>query len=250
MIESRIRRVEHVTNSHLGHCWRLALKKGRDPHMAVERETRVFALICCTDPSPNQRFAAWLSEWRRRQWTAFGLDHVPSRQTLADLEAALKEFTNISRYLPPEFRDVSRYRSIDELSNLWWRMTNSSVRRRRADLKATALAGTTPIYAEGRWRLVRLLSEEAATWWGAGTRWCTASRASNSFASYAAKGPLLFLGTPGGRYQLSAGTGDFRDEADREVDPASVLAEVPSDLMASLSPFLAAAAAARKADAD
>jgi len=70
--------------------------------------------------------------------------------------------------------------------------------------------------------ILRLKTEEAACFYGAGTKWCTAGEKDNRFDQYAKKGPLYVIMTPTRKFQLSVEGDQFMDERDAAVGPADI----------------------------
>lgn len=149
-----------------------------------------------------------------------------------DLMAALQHFERIRRFLPREHGDVNRYRSAIELLNAEGLVEENERRAFRRAEKEMAMAGSNILFDGDRWKLVHLRSHAAARWWGMGTRWCTSERSDGHYERYNHLGDLLVILAPGDRYQLSCGTGEFRNSADGHADLARVLRAAPSDLRA------------------
>lgn len=73
-------------------------------------------------------------------------------------------------------------------------------------------------------RIIRPADQDAACYYGQGTKWCTAAQNNNMFNTYARKGELYIVipkkpAHPGEKYQLHFETGQFMNELDRPVDP-------------------------------
>jgi len=225
-----LKRFDFVFETHLQHAWRRAGQERLDPQLAVEREQQIFALIAQCDPTPEQRCLDWLAAWRRRQWEIGGLRAPCGLHDLEALSVALERFEAVRRQLPSVHRDINGYRTAQELMESEFLVHSHSGQRLRDAARALADEGSEMLFQHERWRLVRLKSQAAAQYWGRGTRWCTAAERNNAFASYAQRGALLMLQTPQGRYQLSIGSWEFCDEADRPANLKRVLARAPAEL--------------------
>lgn len=159
--------------------------------------------------------------------------------SIEDLDAltfALKKFESIRSDLCPGRRDINLYFSIEELLGAQKYQNSQELRAAREFQRKVAFAGSTILFADAKWRLVRLDTVEAARWWGRGTRWCTSSHNGQAFAAYHSRCTLLVLVSPVGRYQLAPHTGEFMDAADRPARLAVVLATAPAPLRRMLSP--------------
>src|SRR5690606_10466230 len=122
------------------------------------------------------------------------------------------------------------YWSAEELLAAQRFLEPRDMRRARGAERAEAYAGSAVLFHEGKWRLIKITTVQAARWWGRGTRWCTSSRTDNAFESYAAEGDLLVLLTPSGRYQFATRTREFMDAADRPAHLVDVLSKAPQPL--------------------
>lgn len=216
--------------AHLQHAWNRAVGDGLDPHLAVDREKRIFELVCRLDPTANGHYLMWLSRWRRGRWDVLGVANPDGNPELSKLASALDHFEEAREFLAPDSRDIMGYRTVDQLMNARNAMPEPGARELRRRQKRDAMAGSEMLFDGAGWKLVQQMTRDAAKWWGLGTRWCTAATFDNSFERYAAKGDLWVLITPVDRYQLSQGTSEFRDSADRPAAVNVALAGAPADL--------------------
>ncbi|KRA97609.1 hypothetical protein ASD83_10850 [Devosia sp. Root685] len=233
---SHLKRADSVINIHLRAAWNRAEVEKLDQQSSVRIEQNMLDLILTCDPTPTGRYACWLARWRRRMWPIMGLRGMSSIEELETLTSALKRFDSIRSQLLPTHRDINLYANIEELLAVKTGQRSQHVREAQASERARALAGSATLFCEAKWRLVRLDTAEAAIWWGRGTRWCTSSRNGEAFAAYHAKGQLLVLLTPTGRYQLATDSEEFRDAADRPARLTGVLARAPAPLRQMLLP--------------
>jgi hypothetical protein len=233
-----LKRADSVMVSHLQHAWERAKTEQLDPHLSVEREKRIFSLICMCDPTPQARYGTWLSAWRRRQWRTMGLRFINNCEELENLAAALAHFVAVQPYLPAEHRDIGQFEDAQEVMNATGLVSSTCHRRLRELERRTALEGTEVLFEDKRWRLVRLCSKEAAMWWGKGTRWCTSARTGNQYSRYANEGKLLVLLSPTGKYQLFTGSGEFKGAADDDANFTKVLSTAPHALRHLVSELL------------
>ncbi len=231
-----LRRIDVVLNAHLQHAWGRAAVERLDPYISIEREERIFRLVAGCDPTKQGKYLGWLSAWRRRWWECRGLRSCCDMRELDRLASALGEFHQVQSHLPVELRDINQYTAIDELFVIESYLTTVGAGDLRKAQRAAAYADTDILFDHGRWKLVRLRSRAAASWWGMGTRWCTSARTGNSFDLYSLRGPLLVLITPTDRYQLAVATGEFRDAADNIIDLDAVLLSAPIELRQIMAP--------------
>ncbi|MBJ3786390.1 hypothetical protein [Devosia sediminis] len=224
---------------HLDQTWRRALAERLDPQLSVLREQRVSEVVWMCDPTSSFRYGSWLAAWRRRQWQKVGFLRSNNCEELSLLTAGLTHFDRLRKDLPPDRRDIGQYQSAMELFQVEAFLSDESARRVRRAEREQAYAESEMLFDQGRWKLVKLQSRFAATWWGMGTRWCTAARLSNHYDSYASRGQLLVILTPADKFQLFTGTGECCDSADRPVDLSLVLQGAPRELQTAIAPFLA-----------
>lgn len=215
---TNLNRTDFVLIDHLQATWARAGRENLNPHLSVEREKRVFPLICQFDPTAGL-YQGWLSMWRRRLWDQRGFRTSVDLMQLEDVRRALARFHDQKDRLPVEQRDIGQYRTVDDLRSIIpTRIADTHRRRERESLKAEAHRQSQILYRDGKWMVVRLKGFTAARFWGLGTKWCTTS-AEHIYLNYADKGDLVVFLTPHGKYQFAPASGMFRNERD---DPADV----------------------------
>lgn len=216
---TNLRRADFVLVTHLQATWRRAGVENEDPWLSVEREKRIWPMICHFDPTDG-RYQGWLSTWRRRLWDLRGFRTGIDLGELEDVSRALKRFHSIKAKLPPEQRDIGQYHSAEDLLAIVpTRLAETRRRQERDSLKEEAYRQSRFLFREGRWIIVRLTGFTAARFWGLNTKWCTTSIERN-FLHYAKDGDLLVFLTPHGKFQLATASQMFRDARDNPFDPA------------------------------
>lgn len=210
-------RADFVLIDHLQATWARAGRERLDPYLSVEREKRVFPLICQFDPTDGL-YQGWLSHWRRRLWDRRGFRTSVDLMQLEDVRRVLARFHDQKDRLPVEQRDIGQYRTVDDLRSIIpTRIAETHRRSERESIKAEAYRQSQILYRDGKWMVVRLKGFAAARFWGLGTKWCTTS-AEHIYLDYAGKGDLVVFLTPHGKYQLAPATQMFRDERDDPID--------------------------------
>lgn len=92
----------------------------------------------------------------------------------------------------------------------------TSARAEKRVVKEDARADTEFLIDNGDFRVLIPKTEEAAKFWGRGTRWCTAATNDNMFAHYTKDGPLVVFLLPGGeKFQFHGPSSQFMDAADK-----------------------------------
>lgn len=210
-------RADFVLIAHLQATWQRAGREKLDQWLAVEREKRIFPLLCQFDPTEGL-YHGWLSVWRRRLWDERGFGSSLDPQQLDEVRAALASFHAIKDRLRAEQRDIGQYRTVSDLNAvLPPRIARHQRRVESESLKSRAYAESDILFQQDRWMVVRLKGFVAARFWGLGTRWCT-TMAEHTFWTYAAGGHLLVFLTPHGKYQLATRSQMFRNERDDPFD--------------------------------
>ena len=216
---TNLTRTDFVLVAHLQATWRRAGIENQDPWLSVDREKRLFPLICEFDPTDGL-YHSWLSTWRRRHWDLRGFRTGVDLGQLDEVRAALARFHNLKNRLPSDQRDIGKYHNVEDLlSVVPTRIAENRRRQERESLKEEAYRESEFLFREGRWVIVRLKGFAAARFWGLGTKWCT-TQAEHIFWRYVAGGELLVFVTPHGKYQLATQSQMFRDERDIAFDLA------------------------------
>ena len=116
-------------------------------------------------------------------------------------------------------KDINQY-NFQELEDLMDEMKEQeSPTSKRQQAQAIKTEGAKVIAQDSSGTIVELLTQEAANYYGKGTKWCTTADNDNMFGYYAKKGPLyVLLGNDGRKYQFQFETKQFVDEKDRNVD--------------------------------
>jgi hypothetical protein len=131
----------------------------------------------------------------------------------------------VKKILPAEYRDIGRidFAGLEDIAqNLDLR--NALAAKEEQDAAKTMSKGDA--YTAFENEAVRIIvphDEDAACYYGQGTRWCTAARENNRFEQYARDGQMYILlpkrpDYEGEKYQLHFPSGQFMDEGDNSVD--------------------------------
>ena len=91
--------------------------------------------------------------------------------------------------------------------------------------------GADKIYEKGNWLIVSPKTQEAACYYGKGTRWCTAADNNNYFEHYNKRGRLYIIIDKGDelKWQFHVQTNSFMDEDDSPLEPP--LTEFPPEII-------------------
>jgi hypothetical protein len=190
---------------------------------AEQRQTlidHIMVVIENSDPTPNKEYVQWLTKVYANQ--GIKLEDIISRGN-----SALKMYHEfkVKKILPAEYRDIGRidFNGLESIAqNLDLR--NALAAKEEQDAAKTMSKGDA--YTAFENEAVRIIvpqDEDAACYYGQGTRWCTAARENNRFEQYARDGQMYILlpkqpKYDGEKYQLHFPSSQFMDEGDNSVD--------------------------------
>ena len=98
----------------------------------------------------------------------------------------LKKFISVGPNL--EKTDINQYDSLEELTNELKKHENK-IRR-----QVQAIEGANLVYEDDRFTVVNPLTHKSSCYYGAGTKWCTASESSTGhFSDYNREGKLFYI---------------------------------------------------------
>jgi hypothetical protein len=164
------------------------------------------------DPTPNKQYTQWLARM-----------YIQDTWYLEDLNRnnwlGLYDLAKRRNMLRPEHRDINQFRSYGQFEDTMMdRYDPEEIDS--ANAKKITSTNVEEIYDGSTVRVLVPKDQDAACYYGRGTRWCTAAtRGKNFFDTYSGQGPLYILlpknpQHPGEKYQLHFATYQFMDEED------------------------------------
>ena len=164
------------------------------------------------DPTAHKEYTQWIAKM-------YILGDTPLEDIGSTLKEYLYKFAVLKRkkLIAPPANDINRYSSFTMFMDA---MDQYELPEDEVVDKGEA----TEVYEDATVRVVVPEDQEAACYYGRGTRWCTAAtKGSNYYNQYSRQGPLYILlpKSPthsGERYQLHFPSGQFMDEGDDPVD--------------------------------
>jgi len=133
--------------------------------------------------NPNHKYLEWIA----KNWDTSGpneegdIDH-----NLKEILLAVSKFDNQSQRL--EVKDLNQYRDIDQLFDALKKVGETA--RRTVDITDDV----EKIYEDNRFVVVSPKTHTASCYYGAGTKWCTASKDTTShFSTYKGNGELYYI---------------------------------------------------------
>ena len=140
-----------------------------------EQIKKVFMLS--RDLSPNQKFLMFLGD---------AIDIENFDENLSKAQKAVEKFIQYQQAL--EQKDINQYKSLDDIINAINQHENK-VRR-----KVKEVDGADVVYEDDQYTVVTPKTHKASCYYGAGTKWCTASRnGSSHFDNYNVDGKLFYI---------------------------------------------------------
>ena len=164
------------------------------------------------DPTAHKEYTQWIAKM-------YILGDTPLEDIGSTLKEYLYKFAVLKRkkLIAPPANDINRYSSFTMFMDA---MDKYELPEDEVVDKGEA----TEVYEDATVRVVVPEDQDAACYYGRGTRWCTAAtKGTNYYNQYSRQGPLYILlpKSPthsGERYQLHFPSGQFMDEGDDPVD--------------------------------
>lgn len=181
-----------------------------------------------TDPDEQMRAVAYYLErleradpTKNKQYVQNLIKFYIGGERLEDLQSTavdyLKKFHKLKakKQIPSPRNDINRYTSFGDFASVIDEYPDPE--------KAEKSKGKAQeVYKDANVRVIMPENEEAACYYGQGTRWCTAADNNNMFGSYYSEGPLFILlptkpQYDGEKYQIHPESQQYMDETDSDV---------------------------------
>ncbi len=145
---------------------------------------------------------------------------------LEDLYKAKEYLETFHKYINRlDIKDINRFKTLGDLYNHIKDFIGSDEPTSKKDLARKVKEGAKKVYDDNQWLVVVPETEEAAKYYGKGTRWCTAAEDSdNKFDHYDRSG-TLFINIDkisGDKYQFHFEGGEFTDASDDPIIPSEI----------------------------
>ena len=183
---------------------------------------KVMAQIEQGDPTKNKEYSQWIA----RMYSRGGYELEDIKSTLRDaLETYHK--LKLKKKLEADDKQIDKFTSFNDL------ITRVEQYPEIQDDAPTDKGDSKQIYDDEHIRVIVPKDEEAACYYGQGTRWCTASKNNNMFKHYHKTGDMYIIlpknpRYPGEKYQFHFHSGQFMDERDEPVLLQWVVHDYPS----------------------
>lgn len=180
--------------------------------------------LAALDPTKNKKYLQWIAN--RYASDDFRLEDSER------VEKALKEFESKKGNL--EKKDLMSYK-LHELEDA---VGTAEVHVSGKENARQAKAGADRVYEDDAVLVLHIKTEDAAKFYGSGTRWCTAADKNNMFNYYAKSGPIYIFveKKSGAKTQWHAASGQLKEENDANLGSARLnrlFTVVPAEILTS-----------------
>lgn len=170
------------------------------------------------DPTQKKLYSQWLLNLALKDRNVV--------EDAARIRDDLSNFERLKGRLPPESRDINRFKTQADLYNAIapFLGTKSGKEEKREEAEK-ALKDATLVYSGPEGKIWIPQTQETSVFLGKGTRWCTAATSHNMYSHYASQGPLYILIHPDGtKWQFHIESKSYMDAADDRLKPAAITA--------------------------
>ena len=135
------------------------------------------------DINPNHKYLEWIA----KNWDTSGPNEDGEMEhNLKEILLAVSKFDNQSQRL--QVKDLNQYRDIEELFNALKKLGETA--RRSVEINDEV----EKVYEDNRFVVVVPTTHKSSCYYGAGTKWCTASKDTEShFSNYKSGGELYYI---------------------------------------------------------
>ena len=132
--------------------------------------------------NPNHKYLEWIT----KNWDEWSNEAGEQENNLKEILLAVSKFDNQSNRL--KIKDLNQYKNVEQLFNALTKLGETA--RRTVDITGDV----EKIYEDNRFVVVVPKTHTASCYYGAGTKWCTASKDSKShFSTYKGSGELYYI---------------------------------------------------------
>lgn len=173
------------------------------------------------DPTGNSKYTKWIIS--RFVDPNGGIRFIEDLSKLTEPMTRYAKLTQ-SGAIPANSRDINQFKDMTSFLNLMDQYAEKKTGReeRQDEEQELIKSGQAVLYKDtGALKIMIPKTEEAAKYYGRGTRWCTAADKDNRFDYYNEQGPLydiIFRGS-GVKWQFHFETAQFMDEQDLPLHP-------------------------------
>ena len=169
------------------------------------------------DPSKDKKYTHWIvSRYNKGQFRQE--DHSRVHEALSNFEQHKNKLIS---------KDINQYKHLTDVEDAVEPHIGSISNKQ--EKRQEKHEGADLIHSENGLTVHKLNTKEGACHYGAGTKWCTASRKNNMFDQYNKQGSLYVVNTPDKRkYQFHFETNQFMNEKDQPESLGHLVKKYPS----------------------
>lgn len=168
------------------------------------------------DPTKNKKFTQWIVGQYKKK--------TIRQEDSPRIKTALNNFSKHKSKL--DLKDINSYKSLNDLEDAVGPHLDKPASKKE-EIRNIKSDGADLIHSENGLTVHRLKNKEAACYYGAGTKWCTAADEYNQFDNYHKDGPLYVVQHGGRKYQFHFESNQFMDEKDSPVDLHDMIKKHP-----------------------
>lgn len=206
-------RIEFLKNQHK------EIDTSHDPNGVHKDAGAIIDHFAAADPTEKKAYTQWIvNQYRKKN----------IRQE--DFERVRDVVQNFDRYrarLPN--KDINQYKHINDVETAVELYLNTAASNKEAK-RNIKTEGADLVHDGPELMIHHIKTHEAACLYGAGTKWCTASRnAPQTFQQYASKGPIYVMQdkSTGQKHQMHFETDQIMDETDRPANLVGLVHRYP-----------------------
>lgn len=195
----------------------------RDTNASIESVEQLMNTLADADPSQNGQFLNWIAD-----------RYVTQNFRVEDLRrvtSALTQFVQYKNKLAK--KDINAYPALADVEDAVEALTGQPEEVSGKEAARQSKTGVKKLIDTPNLKVLIPTTEEAACFYGKGTKWCTAGREDNMFTHYSDQGNLyMVMANIGGKqrkFQLHYESDQFMNERDEPVSKAdiSALSRIP-----------------------
>lgn len=198
LLEGRVEDSKNFFKSQIGDSWPYT-EEGNPYHhflQGVNLEDR-FNLFVENDPSSNNKYLKWMIDTYLGE---HGIEPIDIYSVVQKFDENLNRLTpnfidnlnvDLSSRIKKSPKDINSYTHLGELERVVDELLQIATRKQK---EKKAKKEVDRIYEDDNWLIIKPKTYEASCYYGAGTKWCTASnKTSEHFEGYSSSGVLYYI---------------------------------------------------------
>ena len=175
--------------------------------------------IGITDPVDIVKHLSTIDPTARKLYLPFIVKcYVSGDITSSDFDNAneiLSKFDKVKSIL--DKKDIGQYKSMSDVADAIKDADEKDATSKRQKTKQIKYEGAEVVAEDGSVLILNILTEKAAVFYGAGTKWCTAAKKNNRFKQYKKDGNVYIIIHDNLKFQFHAESGSFKNAANNKL---------------------------------